>query len=343
VRSDHKPASRKRRLAVLALLPLGLLIFSTSAPAADIGALQARVDDARAQAGALASQLEADQAQLLVARQEAAVALAREQALTALLAVGERRAAELGASVVRSRRNLAIEKRRLRRARAALAGRLLAVYRSGSPDVAELILSSDGFEDLIASVDYVRSIEEADTRLAIRVEQVRDAVRAQLAAVREAKARADAYNARLASARAEISSVRAAAASEAAELQAVAASRMATIETLRANVGGWVEDIQAARAAAERAASEAAAQEQLSLWLGGPYSIPAYIVMCESGGNYGAVNPSSGAGGAYQILPSTWDLYGGEGAPQDASKHQQDQIAAQIWADSGPGAWVCAG
>ena len=37
--------------------------------------------------------------------------------------------------------------------------------------------------------------------------------------------------------------------------------------------------------------------------------------MCESGGNFEAVNPSSGAGGAYQILPSTWELYGGEGDP----------------------------
>jgi len=65
--------------------------------------------------------------------------------------------------------------------------------------------------------------------------------------------------------------------------------------------------------------------------------------MCESGGNYGAVNPSSGAGGAYQILPSTWDLYGGQGAPQDAPKAEQDRIAAEIWADSGGSAWVCAG
>ena len=64
--------------------------------------------------------------------------------------------------------------------------------------------------------------------------------------------------------------------------------------------------------------------------------------MCESGGNYGALNPSSGAGGAYQILPSTWDLYGGQGEPQDAPKAEQDRIAAEIWADSGGGAWVCA-
>ncbi len=57
--------------------------------------------------------------------------------------------------------------------------------------------------------------------------------------------------------------------------------------------------------------------------------------MCESGGNYGAINPSSGAGGAYQILPSTWDLYGGQGDPQKRPKAEQDRIAAEIWADSG--------
>ena len=47
--------------------------------------------------------------------------------------------------------------------------------------------------------------------------------------------------------------------------------------------------------------------------------------MCESGGNWDAVNPSSGAGGAYQILPSTWELYGGEGDPEDASPAQQSR------------------
>ena len=31
----------------------------------------------------------------------------------------------------------------------------------------------------------------------------------------------------------------------------------------------------------------------------------------DSAGGYSAVNSSSGAGGAYQALPSTWDGYGG--------------------------------
>ncbi len=73
----------------------------------------------------------------------------------------------------------------------------------------------------------------------------------------------------------------------------------------------------------------------------GGYSIPSSIVMCESGGNYSAVNPSSGAGGAYQILPSTWRAYGGQGLPQDAPKAQQDRIASQIYASQGSSAWVC--
>lgn len=72
------------------------------------------------------------------------------------------------------------------------------------------------------------------------------------------------------------------------------------------------------------------------------YTIPASIVMCESGGNYRAVNPSTGAGGAYQILPSTWAAYGGTGLPQNAPPAEQDAIAAKIYAAAGPSQWSCA-
>lgn len=74
----------------------------------------------------------------------------------------------------------------------------------------------------------------------------------------------------------------------------------------------------------------------------GGYAIPASIVMCESGGNYGAVNPSTGAGGAYQIMPSTWRAYGGTGQPQDAPKAEQDAIAAKIYQAQGAAPWSCA-
>src|ERR687898_656867 len=89
-----------------------------------------------------------------------------------------------------------------------------------------------------------------------------------------------------------------------------------------------VQDEIAALEAAQ--AEQQAEQEGAPLYEGGPYAIPTYIVMCESGGNYRALNPSSGAGGAYQILPSTWRAYGGQGLPHQAPQAEQDRIAGQI-------------
>ena len=117
--------------------------------------------------------------------------------------------------------------------------------------------------------------------------------------------------------------------------QAQAAQQRAAQEQARA------AQQRAAQAQAAQQTSAASAQQTVANWVG-DWAIPEAIVMCESGGNFNAVNSSSGAGGAYQILPSTWRLYGGSGAPQDASASLQSQIAAQIWRDSGPSAWACA-
>lgn len=68
--------------------------------------------------------------------------------------------------------------------------------------------------------------------------------------------------------------------------------------------------------------------------------LPTCTWQPESGGDWNAVNPSSGAGGRYQILPSTWAAYGGTGEPQDASPAEQSAIAEKIMHSQGPSAWV---
>ncbi|HWM55125.1 MAG TPA: transglycosylase family protein [Solirubrobacterales bacterium] len=332
-------AGCRRRLGAFACgaLCAAALLPAATAPAEDVDSLQAKVSAARDDAGALASELRATRERLVAVQQEAAAAASREQRMSALLASGEERSAALAEKVARSERRLALERRRLRRARRELGQRLVAMYVSGPAGTASVVLGSADFDDLAVRAGYLRRIEASDQDLARRVEQVRDAVRAGLERVAQLKAQVDAYNERLAAARSEISAVRAAAESAAAEQDAIAAARAASLSTLKSRIGEWVSDIEEAEAA-----SRAAAEETVGRWLGGPFSIPAYIVMCESGGDYGALNPSSGAGGAYQIIPSTWALYGGEGAPHEAPKAEQDRIAAEIWADSGGGAWVCA-
>ena len=91
------------------------------------------------------------------------------------------------------------------------------------------------------------------------------------------------------------------------------------------------------------AAREARSREAASLPYG-QWAIPAPIVMCESHGENLPPN-GAGASGYYQIIPSTWYAYGGQGSGAYlAAKATQDAVAARIWAGgSGASQWVCAG
>jgi septal ring factor EnvC (AmiA/AmiB activator) len=323
--------------ALLCALLVAVLALAPQAGAADEEALEAKLVSARDEAGSIAAGLRHSQEQLAVAEGEAADAAAKEERLSNLLAEGQERAAELSHKLKVTRERLVVEKARLRRSRAALAERLVAIYETGTPSTTSLIFGSGDYQELITRADYLRAIEESDSALADRVEQVANEVRREAQHVADLEARAIAYNERLAAARSEIAEVRAAAQEAAARLQSLSSEREASLANLKSNIGDWVDELEEARAA-----SRAEAEEEVGRWLGGPYSIPTYIVMCESGGNYSALNPSSGAGGAYQIIPSTWELYGGQGESQNAPKAEQDRIAAEIWADSGGSAWVCA-
>jgi septal ring factor EnvC (AmiA/AmiB activator) len=340
IRSNPRLASLGAAAALLALLG-ALILVVPRAGAADRGALESKVSHAREEAGSIAAGLQQSKTELASAETEAAQAERHEQRLSGLLAEGEARAAELEARVTHTRERLAAERARLTRARQALADRLVAMYESGTPDTATLILGSTSFEDLADQSDYLRRISAADSALAARVKQVRNEVRHDRDRVERLHGQAVSYDERLAAARDEIASVREAARETAAHLAEISAGREATLATLKNDIGTWVKQVRQVRAAEARATTEAEAEEEVGRWLGGPYTIPTYIVMCESGGNYSAINPSSGAGGAYQVLPSTWELYDGQGEPQNAPKAEQDRIASEIWADSGSSAWVC--
>ena len=323
--------------ACLCALLAALVVTASSAEATEAEQLATKLASARDAAGSLASQLQTTTAEVGSAEAEAKDAAAEEAELTGLLGEGRERAARLAQRLQATQHRLALEKARLQRSRRLLAQRLVAIYESGTPSTADLVLGAGDYEDFLTQSDYLRAISEADSALADRVAAVRAAVHREVLDVADLKAKAIAYDERLEAARAEIAAVREAAQAAAARLQSLEASREASLAKLKTDISSWVDQLQEARLAE----SEAEAEEEVGRWLGGPYSIPTYIVMCESGGNYSALNPSSGAGGAYQILPSTWELYGGKGEPQNAPKAEQDRIAAEIWADSGPSAWVC--
>ncbi|MHA7273010.1 transglycosylase family protein [Arthrobacter sp. TMT4-20] len=62
------------------------------------------------------------------------------------------------------------------------------------------------------------------------------------------------------------------------------------------------------------------------------------LAQCESGGNWG-INTGNGFSGGLQFTPSTWAGFGGQGAPQDASREQQIAVAENVLQGQGWGAW----
>ena len=85
--------------------------------------------------------------------------------------------------------------------------------------------------------------------------------------------------------------------------------------------------------------SAAPVQQSSATYAGASGSFQSCVIQRESGGNASAVNASSGAGGLYGFLPSTWQSLGFSGLPQNASVAQQNAAFAKEYAQSGSAAW----
>jgi peptidoglycan hydrolase CwlO-like protein len=277
-----------------------------------IGALQVQIDVLQARENALQAELDARQAEL--ARIQ--TALARERALLARL-----------------RARLAYSKR-------VLARRLLEIYKSGRPDIITVLLSSKGFADLLEREEFIKRINHQDAAIIF-------AVRAAQEAAKRASDQLAVLEVRQRVATAAVAAVR----DQVAAMKQLRLDRQATAEAARSQRVSALEAVRAGRFADQHTLQSLQARlDQLgvssggiSLGPNGKYVIPWNIVNCESGGRNTGPN-GAGASGYYQIIPSTWQLFGGKGpSAHEAPKSEQDRVASKIWnGGSGAGNWDCA-
>ena len=129
-------------------------------------------------------------AELAAAQGRAAAAGRRQAELEATLARGVARARVLEARVTAAQERLARAQEQFRRTQGVLARRLVAIYKSDPPDLATVLLESDGFSDLLTRTAYLQEINQADDALVNRVQRLRDQVRGALQRVRAMRAQA---------------------------------------------------------------------------------------------------------------------------------------------------------
>jgi hypothetical protein len=224
---------------------------------------------------------------------------------------------------------------RLAASRSQLARLLRQRYAGGRPDIVTVVLHADGFARLLETVDFIERVQHQDQRILQTVRSARaESIAQRRVLTRLATERRDAAEA----VRRRHDALASIAAGLRARRAALAQARAARAAALRAS--------RTSRRGAERALARLLAQRSRALHQagpGGPWAIPWPIVQCESGGQNLPPN-GAGASGYYQFLVATWRGLGGS-TPQafQASKAEQDRLAAQLWAGgSGARNWVCA-
>jgi peptidoglycan hydrolase CwlO-like protein len=297
--------------------------------------LRSRIERGREHERALSGAVARLDGMLARTRQEIAIVQGRLAEVQADLATAEARLAATQLRLRSERLRLVRLRRRLAEGRVTLAAQLLASYKADEPDIVSLVLGSHDFADLLERVDFVKRVERRNAEIVDRVRVARAETDRQATVL----ARLEAERQRTAEAvqrrRDALASMRDALAQREARLVRARAARAQALAGTRA--GRIAAERQLDKLIAERARAAGAVGP------GGPWAVPWTIVQCESGGQNLPPN-HAGASGYYQMLPSTWRGLGGS-TPQayQASKAEQDRLAARLWA-GGAGArnWVCA-
>jgi hypothetical protein len=192
-----------------------------------------------------------------------------------------------------------------------------------------------GFADLLEQATYVKFVGRQDARVIDMVRAARRDAAGAVLRLAKGETRQEVAIEAVAARRNALAGISAALARRQAAAARARATRTVALSATRSDrrrLEARIAAIEAARAREARASGP-----------GGPWAIPWPIVQCESGGQNLPPN-DAGASGYYQIIPATWKLYGGSGpAANQASKAEQDRVAAAIWAGgSGASQWVCA-
>jgi LysM repeat protein len=98
----------------------------------------------------------------------------------------------------------------------------------------------------------------------------------------------------------------------------------------------------AARTIAKVAVAGIIAGAPLGLAVGTANAAPGLdwdaLAQCEASGNW-AANTGNGYYGGLQFTQQTWNAYGGQGSPSNASREQQIAVAERVLAGQGKNAW----
>lgn len=318
-----------------------------------LGSAQSQLNSNRQREQGLAGSIAKLNSQVSATSSHLQLMQSREAAAQQQLAGYETKLAAVKTAVTREELHLRHVRHTLGRARRELAAELRGQYEQPQETFVSVLVDARGMQQLLDTLQYESSVKRSEQSVitaariarrraidaAARLERLRKSDASAASAEQTQTNALAGMNALLSSEQSALDDERAAQSTALAASQARGAQLQAAVATIQ-------KQEQAAQAAAQaiqtRNAGSTSSGGGGGLGATAGWAIPYKIVLCESGGQNLPPN-SAGASGYYQILPSTWSEFGGSGpAAYEASKSEQDAVAARIW-NGGAGAsnWAC--
>jgi len=316
-------SSGRLRLAVAALGALGAAcaaaLAAGPAPAQD---LQQQLEDTeqklervKEKEGVLTTEISAFTERITTLEGQVAELRNKEALVAAQLAAKQ-------AELEGAQAQLEVLRDRLKRAIAILEQRLVAIYKTGEPDLLTVVLDAEGYGDLVERTEYMQRLEEQDSSIVERVRGLRDQMRRTVETVKAARDEIALRKQELEQTRAELET-------RTAELAAARSEEREALSGLRAHKDELEGDLSEI--------SDKIAEQLAEL--GGP-TLPAGPIQGGSAGFIWPVNGpvTSGFGFRWGRMHEGIDIGVPSGTPIRAAKSGSIVLAAPT---SGYGNYTC--
>lgn len=254
-----KPATRLAALVLFALALAGITAGTAIGKSAEekLEALEKKIDTARDREGVLTTEIEAMGEKIASLEGQVTELRGQEAAAEAELAAKQ---TELDQAVVKLEEaidELEVIRVRLRRALNILRDRLVAIYMSGTPDIASIVLAASDYGDMVSVAEYAEQIQRSDEVVVDRVRTLREDAENLVEIRRDAKSTIEAARDQIAAEENRLEVTRTALESREGALVAARTNRQSTLEGVQGGIHKY-EDIAAdLRAKIEKEVAEA--------------------------------------------------------------------------------------
>lgn len=237
------------RFAAGVVLLLAALLFVSSqaiaaSPQDQLDSAKTKLERAEEREGVLTTTLSQYSTEIGEFEGQVAALRSREAVAREELDVKEAELTRATAELSVGKQELASARAHLKRALVTLRERLVAIYESGSPDVINVLLSSNGYSDFTARTEYLAAIQNQDDAIASRVRRLRDEARSTVQRLRAAEETIAAARDEIAAREQELARARASAEARQAQLIAVRAERQSALEEVKLEADEFSANVQ---------------------------------------------------------------------------------------------------